>query len=143
VIPPTIEAPVPTIVVHHATAAPSLWRMLELVIVVGLASYRAARLLATDTLLDGPRHWFFLRFPPRDHPYYTRAYRLTDGTWQVGDRKRHESWIGTLVSCPWCSSVWFAAGIVGALAWWWSVPQPVLVWAAACSAAGICATLAS
>ncbi len=117
--------------------------MLELAILVGLASYRLSRLLATDTIFDRPRHWFFLRFPPAGQDYYLTAYRLLGGPWQIGGAKRKPSWIGTLISCAWCSSVWFAGAIVVGLCWGTSIEHPALVWAASCSVAGICATLVS
>lgn len=112
-------------------------------IVVGLASYRLSRLLSSDSILDRPRHWLFLRFPPAGQDYYRRAYRLDGGPWQVGTTKRKPSLVGTWVDCAWCSSVWFAGAIVLGLCWGASIEHPALVWAASCSVAGICATLVS
>lgn len=124
-----------------------LTQQLALVIVVGLAGYRASRLIGADTILDRPRHAFFRRFPPDDR--YRRMYRLDakpgeKGSWQVGEQpRRPTSWVGQLVECAWCSSVWFCAAIVAVLAWRESVPDPALVWAASCSVAGICGKMAS
>lgn len=120
--------------------------MLELAVVIGLVAFRLARLIGTDVILDGPRHRLFLRFPPKAD-YYLKAYRMGKGraaTWQIAEKPlRKPSFLGELISCAWCSSVWFAAGITAIVAWRTSVPEPALVWGAACSVAGICATLAA
>jgi Protein of unknown function (DUF1360) len=40
-------------------------------------------------------------------------------------------WLGDLVGCRWCASVWVAAAITAAADWWVGLARPVLVWAAA------------
>lgn len=50
-------------------------------IVVALATYRATRLIAVDKITNRPRCWIERRLP---------------------------SWFGSLISCPWCLSVWVA-----------------------------------
>lgn len=114
--------------------------MLEIVVVIGLAAYRCSRLVGEDSIFEGPRHRFFRRFPPDD--FYRRMVKM-GGAWQMADEPRRKAaWIGRLVACPWCSSVWFAAAITAATAQFFDVPVPILVWAAACSVAGLCAKLA-
>jgi len=56
-------------------------------IVVALATYRATRLIAVDKIMRRPRDWVDLRAP---------------------------AWIGSLMSCPWCLSVWVAAPFTAA-----------------------------
>lgn len=123
-----------------------LTQQLALVVIVGLAGYRLSRFLGVDTLFDNIRHRFFRRFPPDDD--YARMYRLDDGkgkgSWQIAaSPKRPLSKLGQLVICPWCSSVWFIAAIVAVLAWRENIPDPLLVWAASCSVAGLCGKLAA
>lgn len=123
--------------------------VLELAVLIGLAAYRCARLIAVDAILAGPRHRFYRRFPP--NTLYARHYRLAGpkkrrrrrkGTWQIADQPRRKtSWFGLLVDCPYCSSVWFAAAITAAATRYTSVPLPALVWGAACSVAVICAKI--
>lgn len=118
-----------------------LTQQLALVVIVGLAGYRLSRLIGVDTIFEDERHAFFRRFPPDKD--YARHQKI-GGTWQVAPRPvRKVSWIGRLVECPWCSSVWFCAAIVAVLAWRESVPDPALVWAASCSVAGLSGKLAS
>lgn len=122
--------------------------LLVLAVLVGLAAFRASRFLAKDSLLDAVRYRFFRRFPPTEfwcRHYRTRFTSGKPGSWQISDRPtRRPVWLGRLVECPWCSSVWFAAVIVAIVdLWCMPVRLPVLVWAAGCSVAGLCATLDS
>lgn len=120
---------------------------LVLVLLVGLAAFRMSRLVALDTIIDQQRHAFFRRFPPdEDYSRYVRTVGKDGekGEWQVAATPRRPlSKVGQLVICPWCTSVWFCAAIVGYLAWHGSVPEPVLVWGASCSVAGLAAKMAA
>lgn len=121
--------------------------VIALAVLIGLAAARASRLIGKDSLFDGWRYRFFRRFPPDDHfRRYDRVAqplgRKGKGPWTITDKPmRKVSKLGQWVECPWCSSVWFAAAITWAATRYTSVPLPVLVWAASCSVAGLCAKL--
>lgn len=90
-----------------------------LLVVVTLAAYRLARLVVDDTL--PPVVWV------RD--------RLTGERSGVPRWRWVPSWIGDLVTCTWCASVW-TAGVVTLLTWLTvDLPVPLLVWAAAAAGA--------
>lgn len=123
-----------------------LTQQLALVVIVGLAAYRISRLIAIDTIFDNLRYRFFRRYPPTED--YARMYRLDDGkgkgSWQIAATpKRPLSKFGQLVICPWCTSVYGCAAIVAVLAWHQNVPDPLLVWGASASVAGLAAKLAA
>lgn len=98
-----------------------------LLVLLTLAVYRVTRLVVEDT------------FPPvawvRD--------RLTGHEWSIGEPyvverwRRVPDWVGDLVSCCWCSSVWVSAG--GTLLTWLVVglPVPWLVWPAVAAGAAL------
>lgn len=79
-------------------------QQLALVVVLGLAAYRAARLVTRDSLTDTARaavsRWAFDE--DRDH-------------W----RSRPRWYVHELVTCPFCVGVWAA---LGAYAWWDHLP---------------------
>lgn len=78
-------------------------------VVDGLAVYRLARLLTRDSLPLIAR--------PRD----AIAQRWADRA------------LGELVVCPWCVSVWLAAGVLAARLWVpvpWSMLALILAWSA-------------
>lgn len=90
-----------------------------LLLLVTLTSYRLSRLVVDDT------------FPPitwvRD--------RLTGDDPAVARWRRVPRWVGDLVSCTWCASVWTSAGVT-LLTWVWiDLPVPLLVWGAAAAGA--------
>lgn len=78
-----------------------------------LATYRLTRLVVEDT------------FPPvawvRD--------RLTGDEPGVARWRRVPDWVGALVSCTWCSSVWVSFGVVLTCQLWLGLPVPLLTWA--------------
>src|SRR5688572_2007769 len=77
---------------------------LVLIIVAGLACYRATRLVVLDDfpLVAVPRRWII------GDPYH--IYDHESGEWRP--ERRHEGrwfyWFGELISCPWCASGWIA-----------------------------------
>lgn len=78
-------------------------------VVDGLAVYRLARLLTRDSM-----------------PLIARPRDAIAARW--GDRA-----LGELVVCPWCVSIWLAAGVLAArllAAEWWSMLALVLAWSA-------------
>lgn len=85
--------------------------LLILTVILGLVAYRVGRFLLLDTLIDEPRDkamgWLEIR----------------EG---VGWRKLEE-----LFRCPWCITIWTAAGATAATTAFMSVPLPVWVWLAA------------
>lgn len=102
--------PVPRRSCRVATDVPYGWLLLTLT----FASYRLTRLVVHDT------------FPPvawvRD--------RLTGDDPRVTRWRRVPEWVGALVSCTWCSSVWVSFGVT-ALTWVWiDIPVPLLTWGA-------------
>jgi len=71
-----------------------------------LATYRLARLVSRDTILAGFRRWF---------------------------SERYEGILLNLIVCPWCLSVWFAAGTIPLTVWTsmaWSVVATFLAMSA-------------
>lgn len=90
-----------------------------LLLLVTAASYRLTRLVVDDT------------FPPvawvRD--------RVTGDAPEVDRWRGVPDWVGKLVSCSWCASVWVSAGVTAATATWVGLPLPLLAWAVAASGA--------
>lgn len=78
--------------------------MLTLV-VLALATYRVARFLINDTLIDRPRLWMFVKLSA--HP------KLLE-----------------LANCPWCLSVWIAGAATIMAEAVGDVPLPLLFWPA-------------
>jgi hypothetical protein len=80
-------------------------------LVYAAASARVAVLVAHDTILDGLRSRFFLRFPPEDRPgmQYQRLDR--QGRVLPGGAIRPPHLLGELVSCTRCLTVWTTAAV--------------------------------
>lgn len=74
-------------------------------VVVALATYRAARIVALDTITDQPRD-----------ALYRWAYVVERG--QERARAAWRTYVYALVSCPLCVGVWIAAGFY--VLWCWS-----------------------
>jgi hypothetical protein len=88
-------------------------------LLVTLASYRLTRLVVDDT------------FPPVQ---WVRDRVVGDDP-AVPRWRGVPAWVGDLVSCSWCASVWVSAGVT-ALTWVWiGLPVPLLVWAGAATGA--------
>jgi len=56
--------------------------------ILGLATYRTTRLFTRDTILNPIRNWIWKKCPPE------------------------KSFIGYLLTCEWCMSVWVGSGFV-------------------------------
>ncbi len=94
--------------------------MLTAIVVLSLVTYRVTRFFLSDSLLEEPRirlhSWLTA---PRGH------FRSEPGVMRM---KLYE-----LTVCPFCFSVWVAAGATAVADAYTSVPLPVFVWLAACS----------
>lgn len=90
-----------------------------LLLLTTLTTYRLTRLVVDDT------------FPPvkwvRD--------RLTGDDYGRGRWRWVPTWVGELVGCSWCASVWVAAGVTLAVDLTVGLPLPWLTWAAAAAGA--------
>lgn len=84
------------------------------ILIAGAASARIAVLIAHDTILDRPRTWMFLRFPPEDNDRLGFRYQRLDrdGRNLPGGAIRNPSMIGELISCTRCLTVWTTLGFV-------------------------------
>lgn len=108
---------------------------------IALATYRFTRLVILDAISEPVRERLFNRWPPT----LVRAGQRWTGQ-RLVDRSEHSprpkpSWLGKLLDCPWCTSVWLAALITFATALFVPVPLPVLTFTAAATAAGFLGTL--
>lgn len=98
--------------------------LLAVVVVVGLAAYRLARVIAHDKIGE---------------PVRKRAYKASVEHGRAG------RWLNSLVTCPFCLSVYFAAA---AVIWWaWLVAPSWPGWGAVLlaipAAAGVGAVLSA
>ena len=103
--------------------------------------------------LHGRRGWW-VHFPPPSPRIdeFTGAMHLPVLTWDethegrpdtVQYPPRPQAWLGVLVTCPWCLSVWVAAAITAGVVQIGSIPMPGVVAAAAMWVAGVAAGLES
>lgn len=86
-------------------------------ILVGVAAFRAWRILATDSITEPIRHW---------------AFQRTSRVWR---------WIVDLFMCPWCIGFWYSAAGSGLLLYV-GVIRPwefLLVWLVASAVCGLIA----
>jgi hypothetical protein len=90
-----------------------------LLLLLTFTTYRATRLVVDDA------------FPP---VAWVRT-RLTGDEWGRHRWAWVPRWVGELVSCTWCASVWVSAGVTALTTLWISVPLPLLVWATAAAGA--------
>jgi hypothetical protein len=89
--------------------------LLLTVLVLAFVVYRITRFLIKDTLIDGQRQWV-----------HSKILGVNPKAWRD---KLYE-----LIDCPYCLSVWIAAGTVAATDAFTSVPLPVLAWLSTCGA---------
>lgn len=94
------------------TGAPLYLDLLAL----AFASARLSVLLVHDNILDAPRDWLFRRFPPTDDPYTGTTYQQRDKTGRAlpDGTLRDSAWLGDLLACTRCTSVWTTAALAGA-----------------------------
>lgn len=95
--------------------------MLELIVDL-LAAYRLTRLATTDTFppILAARAWLLRRYPDENTQFGDSE--VVDGQTETGVRvvplslgwwiAERPHWLGELITCPWCASMWLAAGVV-------------------------------
>mgnify|MGYP006921301587 CR=1 FL=1 len=79
------------------------------VVVLVAAACRATQILLHDRILQAPRAWLTRKVNPRG---------LKPGHPELG-------YLGYLIQCPWCLSIWIGLALVVGLSWnlpWLSVP---------------------
>lgn len=91
-------------------------------VVLALAAARTTRLVVVDAIADRPRHWVLKHFPaegqqvsgpaPKKAHWTTTAINATPIRWVVN----RGSFIGELISCPWCIGFWISCAWFGAWA---------------------------
>lgn len=86
--------------------------ILQLIALLGLATYRVVRFTQRDTLITTPRIWV-----------------------QTMLLQHRGAWLSHLLfECPYCLSVWVAGGAVAITDAYTTVPLPVFTWLAVSSA---------
>lgn len=139
---------------------------LVLFLVLAGAAYRLTRLVTTDSILDRPRDWWFLHFPPNRE--WARRYRVVwneaRGEWNdagvwfpmilrvrkpnggmrvswnlAPSPRRKTSKLGQLVECPWCIGFWLSGLVVALADHYASIPLPLAWWWALSAAVGLAA----
>lgn len=88
---------------------------MTLLVLLSLVTYRVTRFLINDTLIN--------------------RQRIAVENWLL---RRRWLKIVELISCPWCVSVWIAAGVTFTADLFTSVPMPWLVWPATSTGAMLC-----
>ncbi|RHW43240.1 DUF1360 domain-containing protein [Neobacillus notoginsengisoli] len=74
---------------------------LELLIVMGLASFRLTRIIVFDKITE------FIRAPFLDE------IEENGDVYVVPKPSGLKKWIGELLSCYWCTGIWASAGLLG------------------------------
>jgi hypothetical protein len=85
--------------------------MLTMLTVLSLATYRIARFLILDTLIDTPRIWLHQVIIGKPKAWRMKLYEL--------------------LTCPYCLTIWIAAAVTALADIWYSVPAPIGMWLAA------------
>lgn len=112
------------------------------VAIIALASFRATRLVVTDSILAGPREWLYLWAWDPEHPVDF------NGTAAASPRKEGRggalrTWVYDLLTCPWCLGVWMSAASYAAWRWGHDVGRSLVVVAAVAGLQGALAALVS
>lgn len=104
---------------------------LTLVVVLSFVTWRVTRFVLDDSLFREQRNWLLakiLRVPSRDRSYMSMKAEAEEQSWW-------RTKLFDLFTCPYCFSVWVAAGAVALTDWQTSVPFPVWTWLAASTGA--------
>jgi hypothetical protein len=84
--------------------------MLTMLVVLSLVTYRIARFLILDTLIDTPRIWIHQVIIGKPKAWRMNLYEL--------------------ITCPYCLTIWIAAAVVIIADGFYSVPAPIGMWLA-------------
>lgn len=104
---------------------------LLLIAMMALATYRLTRLVVEDTfppakhLRDRITGWAYAQTPMIHKASGIISY------WVPTRPRLH--WIGDLITCHWCASVWVGAGVTAATWPFADLSWPLLVWATVAS----------
>ncbi|MCP4897322.1 MAG: DUF1360 domain-containing protein [bacterium] len=111
-------------------------------IILALATFRLARLIVTDTILDPPRAWILSRWPGDDTEFTQSVVEHDDqGSWYSAARDTvrlvgieddlwvaaNPTWFGRWLECVWCVSIWVAVVVVALHHWWAWFQYPAMV----------------
>jgi hypothetical protein len=102
-----------------------------LVTLTCLTVYRVTRLLVSDKITEVPRDKVILWAWRRAHPNLAPSDYVN---------VRSAPMLAYFVTCPWCTSIWLGAVIVGTLWLTSDIPYPLLVWPASSAITGLLAT---
>jgi len=94
--------------------------LILLLTITALASARIAVLLVHDVILDGPRTWFFRRFPPMNNPMIGYEYQSKDIKGMALPASLTRDWylFSELLTCTRCLTVWTSVPIYFAARQW-------------------------
>lgn len=84
-------------------------------VILAFAVYRITRFLIHDTLIEKQRLWVYRKIA-KAVPAEGGGYRIPEGRTKLLE----------LLQCPWCLSIWIAAGTVFAASRRRSIPLPVI-----------------
>lgn len=93
-------------------------KIIELLI-ISLATFRITRLITQDLITFSIREWILIRFP-NDSQSHTWQKRDKNFSWfkkkgfsgkGLDDPWRKPTFLGNLISCDYCSSVWIAPAL--------------------------------
>lgn len=80
-----------------------------------LAIYSVVVLIHDDTITEGLRNWLWHHFPKEGYQSEKRPLRgeviETNGSWYVNKG----TFLGELISCPWCLGMWVSFAAFGLL----------------------------
>ena len=112
-------------------------------IILALAAFSITRLIVTDTFppIEKLRTWFFEHFP---HDGFSTLKRPVRGQWVAigrGYTVNIGTWLGELVSCPWCAGWWVSLGSWISFVLWPTVTLAICVPFALRAIVGIISTL--
>lgn len=65
---------------------------LIVLLVLSAVTYRVSRFIVHDSLIDAPRNKIYDWLEHREHPFWLKIHEL--------------------IGCPWCITIWIAAGAV-------------------------------